>query len=458
MDSISQKIDAFFAENKADILRDIGRLVAINSVQGEAEEGAPFGREPRRVLEEYMTIARELGLDVENCNDMLAAAQTKGESEEYIGIINHLDIVPALDGWNTDPFTLTERDGWLLGRGVLDDKGPAVLGLYIHKFLREQKIPLKYTLRCIAGTNEETDMLDAAYYTTHYAAPKFGFSSDGSFPVCNGEMGIYNARLISGALDGNIVDLFAGAYSNAIPNRAEALVKGTIDRFPEAGQIGCTQEGDCVRVRAAGVSGHCAWPEKADSAITRLVDYLLDRQVCTEAETAYFAFLQKILHASDGSLVGIASDDGIFQPLSIAGSVLRMQDGVVSLTVDCRYNTLVTAEEITEKLQAAAGGAAAVVMDLALPTFYTDSRAPGIQTCVQVFQEVWGSSESTFTMAGGTYAREFRNCVSFGPEDDHMALPDWVGPVHSQNEGYPVALLAKSLKIYILAVIRLQEL
>ena len=38
----------------------------------------------------------------------------------------HLDVVeaPRLD-WGTNPFRLTEQDGYLYGRGVLDDKGPA---------------------------------------------------------------------------------------------------------------------------------------------------------------------------------------------------------------------------------------------------------------------------------------------------------------------------------------------
>ena len=47
-------------------------------------------------------------------------------------VYGHLDVQPAAkeDGWNTDPWVLTEVDGKLYGRGSTDDKGP-VLG-WIH--------------------------------------------------------------------------------------------------------------------------------------------------------------------------------------------------------------------------------------------------------------------------------------------------------------------------------------
>lgn len=41
------------------------------------------------------------------------------------------------DGWDTEPFVLTEKDGKLYGRGSTDDKGP-VIG-WIHAIEAFQK-------------------------------------------------------------------------------------------------------------------------------------------------------------------------------------------------------------------------------------------------------------------------------------------------------------------------------
>ncbi|KXN88158.1 putative di- and tripeptidase DUG2 [Leucoagaricus sp. SymC.cos] len=40
-------------------------------------------------------------------------------------VYGHYDVIPAPpEGWNSDPFTLTGKNGYLYGRGVTDDKGP----------------------------------------------------------------------------------------------------------------------------------------------------------------------------------------------------------------------------------------------------------------------------------------------------------------------------------------------
>ncbi len=48
---------------------------------------------------------------------------SRGETIDSLGILGHLDTVPAGEGWNFDPFKATEYNGKLYGRGIVDMKG-----------------------------------------------------------------------------------------------------------------------------------------------------------------------------------------------------------------------------------------------------------------------------------------------------------------------------------------------
>ena len=58
-----EQIDAFVAENRENVLRDLKTLVDINSVEGQPQPGAPFGPGPRKALEAALDIAAGMGLD-----------------------------------------------------------------------------------------------------------------------------------------------------------------------------------------------------------------------------------------------------------------------------------------------------------------------------------------------------------------------------------------------------------
>ena len=61
-----------------------------------------------------------------------------GTHDKNICFAGHVDVVPPLDGWNSDPFVLTERDGLLFGRGTNDMKGGLAAGLCaISAFLKK---------------------------------------------------------------------------------------------------------------------------------------------------------------------------------------------------------------------------------------------------------------------------------------------------------------------------------
>ena len=85
-----------------------------------------------------------------------------GSTPGYLAAISHVDVVPAGDGWNFPPFHMTEKDGWIIGRGTDDDKNAVIITLYAAKYLKEYS-PLRHDLRILLGCNEETGMHDIPY-------------------------------------------------------------------------------------------------------------------------------------------------------------------------------------------------------------------------------------------------------------------------------------------------------
>ena len=72
-------------------------------------------------------------------------------------VYGHLDVQPALlsDGWDTEPFELTEIDGKLFGRGATDDKGPALSWLWLVEAYNELKMELPVNVKIIYEGMEE---------------------------------------------------------------------------------------------------------------------------------------------------------------------------------------------------------------------------------------------------------------------------------------------------------------
>ena len=174
--ALNQKIDAFIAANKEQWLKDIEALVSINSVESTPAEGAPFGQGARAALDKTLELAAGMGFATRNCENYIGYAELPGaDAEKYLATICHVDVVPEGNGWTGDPFQMEVRDGWLIGRGVADDKGPMITILYALKFLKEQGYSLKYPIRALVGDNEETSMADVKYYLKHYPAPVFCF-------------------------------------------------------------------------------------------------------------------------------------------------------------------------------------------------------------------------------------------------------------------------------------------
>ena len=467
---VERRVDAYLDAHWDEMVGDIERLVKVPSTEAldEAAPNAPFGPGPRRALDEALSLAANMGFEPHDADGYVGFADFPGTTDRQLGIIGHMDVVPAGPGWTLEPFAVTRKAGNLFGRGVLDDKGPCVCALHALKFWKnlqdEGLVPqFPYTVRFIFGANEETGMHDVEHYQKLYDDPAFLFTPDAYWPVCYGEKGGFDGTVRSKEIpeaDRMIVSFEGGAATNAVPGHATATVRADASTLPAAPGIAIEPAGEeLATIRATGKGAHASTPEGSVNAIGLIVDYLLEQGVGTPDERAFLEFDHKLLSAYDGSGIGIASSDEYFGALTVVGGTIAIEGDRFVQTLDSRFPTNVTADGIAEAVRALTDpiGAELEIGDVMVP-FLTKPDTPGIQALLAAYVEATGKQDAQpFTIGGGTYARHFARGASFGPEDPSAELPEWVGPIHGPDEGVSEASLKEAFRVYALAIGKLME-
>ena len=286
------------------ILDDLAEVIAIPSVFSTPEDGAPYGKQCLRALEWFVAKARAYGLKAELIDGACAYAEV-GEGKECVGILGHLDVVPAGNGWATDPFKMVEENGKVYGRGVGDDKGAVVVCLHALKTLAESKQKLKRRVRLIVGADEERgSSCIRRYLEKGGEVPAMSFVPDSEFPVINSEKGIAHIilKFADDKLAANISYIDGAECANAVPDKSSfKIIKGsaldialkelcggapTADVFKtaplaeyivSAGNAFSDYEitnGECVTVTANGTAEHASTPEKGDNALWKTLGAL----------------------------------------------------------------------------------------------------------------------------------------------------------------------------------------
>ena len=98
---IRKQLDSFFAREdvKDAFIRYLGKIIAVPSVVGSREGEYVFGKPCADVLTLALDIGKELGFETENHEWYCGSIVLPGETIEEIGIVGHLDVVPAFGEW-----------------------------------------------------------------------------------------------------------------------------------------------------------------------------------------------------------------------------------------------------------------------------------------------------------------------------------------------------------------------
>lgn len=450
------KLDGILNDLRQPMLETLKQWVRIPSVKDTPAPGAPFGTALRAMLDRAMEDCEKLGLDARGFDGYIGHADMgEGADEDALAILAHVDVVPVGDGWTMEPFGAQVKDGKLYGRGVSDDKGPAVAALYAMHAVQLAGIPLKRKVRLILGCDEESGWQDIDHYKQVATMPRMGFSPDGSYPVISLEKGMFRARLV-GETSGEglqVIRFDVGDRPNVVPGQATATVRGDEALAHRAEEIAAgygwpltaSHEDGVVTLHAIGINGHAAMPWHARNAIGQVLLTLRD----LGAQGALKVLADAIGTQHDGKGLGIALSDGMSGPLTCNLGIIRVSDGQVSAQLDIRCPLMTNPEMLEKMLALHVPGLE--LRDVGFrPPHFVPAQSELVTQLLDAYHEVTGLPRETLAIGGGTYARSLKQGVAFGAQ-----FPDDEDVAHQADEYMKLESLYKNMRVFAYAIVKL---
>ncbi|MGN0711223.1 MAG: Sapep family Mn(2+)-dependent dipeptidase [Anaerovoracaceae bacterium] len=482
-------IKQFLRENKESMISDIKEFVEIPTVISKPEEGAPFGRNIAQGVDWLIAKAEKLGMSTINYQGY-AVEITAGKGEYMVGILGHLDVVPAGDGWKTEPFKCEEKEDALIGRGVSDDKGPLVSSLYAMKYLKENNlIPENTCVRLIAGTDEEEDWRCIEHYKENAdRLPDCSIVPDGYFPAVFCEKGLVdfnltfkdrlcsenteniNSNRLKPAL---ITELNGGSGRNIVPGKAVCVLEGEEESLKKIADEcrdynGCswvlrkndgtgnnhTGHRGSLTIEMAGKSVHAMSPEKGKNAISFLIDLLGKKSELIQNREFIDTYNNFIGLDYNGGKFGCGFKDELSGELTLNIGTIRLEDGVFEMEANCRYPATMEREFIRKSIEETCKKTEFIYTEKSwLPPVYIDPESEFMEILRTTYEEISGDCENKpFAIGGATYARGIPNAVSYGP-----LFPWEEESAHEPNEILHVKSLELMTEIIAEALHRLLE-
>lgn len=434
---MKQKITEFIYSHREELVNTVKELVEIPSVKGAPEKDAPFGAEPRRALDKMLEICAQYGLVTDCHDDVMGTADYCPAGDIELGILCHLDVVPAEPlNWTYPPFQLTRRDGKLIGRGTIDDKGPCAAALYALYCVKELGIPLKKGVRLLFGTDEENGSGDLEIYRRSHTLPPMVFTPDGSFPVINIEKGMIRSGIEGEYSGGSVVSFTGGSIPNAVPDKAEAVLRGlTRDQVRAAipanstGAVLTVDYGDdgLITLHCSGRSAHASTPQTGINAVTALIETLNRLPLEEGAQRDILRGLERQFPfgETNGSSAGLKLSDEQSGALTLTFSKFNMKEGKVSGCIDIRYPVTAKLPDVVNRLSAALNSAGLrYVKNMEEQPHYVPEDSEFVQKLLRVYEDVEGEPGRCIAIGGGTYVHDVEGGVAFGAErgdiDYHM--------------------------------------
>lgn len=217
-------------EEAISYLQQYIRIETVNP-PGNEIEGAKF----LKSIFDRDSISSEIFEPSPGRGNLVAVLKGNGEKRPII-LLNHIDVVPVeRDKWEIDPFSATIKDGFIYGRGALDDKSMGIIEMMVLIILKRENIKLKRDIIFLASSDEET----GGRWGVQWAVENIPFLKESEFALNEGGYIILNEE-------------------------------GKPDRY----EVSCGQKVILqLKLKAHGTSGHASMPHN-DNPNVKLINAL----------------------------------------------------------------------------------------------------------------------------------------------------------------------------------------
>ncbi|MBQ8309499.1 MAG: Sapep family Mn(2+)-dependent dipeptidase [Clostridia bacterium] len=387
-----------------------------------------------------------------------------GEGKKSLGLFAHADVVPVGDDWIlTSPFEPIEKDGYIIGRGAIDDKSAVVTSLFCARMLKELRIPFGSRLVMFTGAAEESGMGDIKNYLKAHTPPDFSLIADTAFPLYRGNKGRILLKATKNSAIGELKSFIGGKAGS---NVAEATVR--LKYFPtlyerlktkENERISVKNENDEIVISAVGVGKHTALPEGSINAAALIAEVLCTCELLSDDTREILRFIRDVCSDYYGTCLGIENDDTEFGRLTFVNYQINADESSIELYFNIRHGLGISRSEIKERLTAAVEqrGFALAFLDASDPHIVPEDH-PMLCALMDVYIKYTGKTNAEmYVNAGGTYA-QLLPCAaeigtSIGGEERTLDLPQGHGSVHQPDECISIDGLLNAIELTMLMLL-----
>ena len=455
---------------KEQIITTTCDLINIPSVHEESNNPSmPFGKNINKALDYVLNLGKKLGFKTKNIDGYCGYLEF-GEGEEMLGIIGHLDVVPADNTWSYSPFAAKIDNGKIYGRGAIDDKGPVAATIYAMKTVMDV-YKVNKRVRLILGLNEERNWKCIEYYKQKEELPTIGFSPDADFPCIYAEKGLLNVYITDHLpMSQDICIISVDDQNNAmnvVPRYCKINLKidtkkiyldDFISNCKEVIRVDSNisfniKENNIIEFTSHGISAHAAHPDLGDNAITKLVIAIKKILAKYSINIRLFDFIDSyIANTINGEKIGLDYLDESGR-LTLNVSKLSLKDNILTLGMNLRIPIHTDINSIKEIISVLCNkNKLEVNFKGEKEALYIPKDNPLVNTLCNIYNEYTNQNLEPIAIGGATYARALNNCISFGAN-----MPGNKDMCHQSDEFISINNLMLATNIYAKAIYELTK-